>query len=347
MSQEAPSWESFMEKKSRPKQPLSNLTTLRKALHSWFANNGKDLPWRRTRDPWHILVSEIMLQQTTVTAVIANRRFEKFLNEFPDLETISSAKEEKLLKAWEGLGYYNRVRNLQKTAITVLTEFDGDFPQDAKTLETLPGIGKYTAGAVASFAFDQPTAIVDANVARVLSRLFDYHKEIDTTAGQRQIWSWAGQLLDPKNPRLFNSALMELGQTHCSAKNPGCLLCPLNDFCQSSSPETLPRKKPRQKMIAVNEHALLCVKRNRIFLTQEKGPRRKGFWRLPLTSAEETAHLEAETEHRYIITHHKVTVFLYRVPSIKYEGQFFTKEQIEKLPIPSPIRRIIKCAAFQ
>ena len=121
-----------------------------------------------------------MLQQTTVAAVIANRRFEKFLKEFPDLETIAKAKEPQLLKAWEGLGYYNRVRNLQKTAIAVLADHDGEFPKDAPTLETLPGIGKYTAGAVSSFAFDQAASIVDANVARVTARLFDYQKEIDS-----------------------------------------------------------------------------------------------------------------------------------------------------------------------
>lgn len=332
----------LMEKKSGSKQPLKNLSSLRDALHSWFGEEGKNHPWRRTQDPWAILVSEIMLQQTTVAAVIANRRFEQFLDKFPDLIAISMAPEPQLLKAWEGLGYYNRVRNLQKTAIAVLTHYDGEFPKDPATLETLPGIGKYTAGAVSSFAFDQAAPIVDANIARVLARLFDYQQEIDSTSGQRQIWDWARQLLDSNSPRLFNSAIMELGQTHCASKKPACLVCPLARFCQCRKPEELPRKKPRKKMENVEEHALLHVKNDQIFLTQEEGSRRKGFWRLPLATAEETAHLKAQSTHRYTITHHKVTVSLYRVAQIEGEGKFFSAHELEELPIASPIRKIIE-----
>lgn len=331
-----------MKKNSGPKQPLKHLPALQNALHTWFDKNGKKLPWRQTRDPWAILISEIMLQQTTVAAVIANQRFEKFLEEFPDLETISKADEAQLLKAWEGLGYYNRVRNLQKTAIAVLTHHNGDFPKDANILETLPGIGKYTAGAVSSFAFNRAFPIVDANVARVLARIFDFQQEVDSTSGQRQLWDWAKQLLDSKKPRLFNSALMELGQTHCSVKNPSCLVCPLSKFCQSATPENLPKKKPKKKMLQIEEHALLHLMDGKIFLTKEEGSRRKGFWRLPLASADEIAHLEAESIHRYTITNHKVTMSLYRVADIKGDGEFFTTQELETLPIASPIRRAIE-----
>lgn len=329
-----------MEKKSASQNPFKQVLKLREELHQWFEIQGKDLPWRKTQKPWAILISEIMLQQTTVAAVITNRRFEKFLEEYPDLMTIANAPEAQLLKSWEGLGYYNRVRNLQKAAVAVLEQFEGEFPKDAATLETLPGVGRYTAGAVSSFAFDQAAPIVDANIARVISRVFDYREEIDSTAGQKQIWKWAGELLDVRKPRLFNSAIMELGQTHCSPKNPDCAECPIGDFCQTSYPKELPKKKLRKKFRAIEEHAIFSTRGNEILLVKEEGSRRNGFWRLPLKSAEEVAHLEPVSKHRYTITNHKVTVFLYEFTQA--EGTWVSSDELSKIPIASPIRRIIE-----
>jgi len=324
------------------KHPLKNVRSFRTKLLSWFSDEGKTYPWRETSEPWPILVSEIMLQQTTVASVIANRRFEKFLEQFPNLETIATAPEEQILRAWEGLGYYNRVRNLQKTAQAVIDLHEGDFPHDADTLETLPGIGKYTAGAVSSFAFNEPAPIVDGNIARVLSRLFDFHEAIDAPAGQKQIWQWAGKLLDQKNPRLFNSAIMELGQTYCSPRQPTCLTCPVRDFCQAGDPATLPVKKPKKKFVPVEEHTLLVLKSDQILLAEGTGSRRKGFWHLPLRSAEEMADGEVIGTFRYTITHHKVTVLLYRTSHTPRKGEIFHPiSNLQELPIPSPIRRII------
>ncbi|MEC8942749.1 MAG: A/G-specific adenine glycosylase, partial [Verrucomicrobiota bacterium] len=195
---------------------LRNVRAFRRALLRWFDQCGADYPWRRTTDPYAILVSEVMLQQTTIGAVIQNRRFERFLEEFPDLRALAGASESELLRSWEGLGYYNRVRNLQKTARTILETHGGVFPADPSVLESLPGIGRYTAGAVASFAFDHPAPIVEANITRVLSRLFSYREPIDTPDSRSQLWSWAEALLPPCNARAFNSAFMELGQSHCS-----------------------------------------------------------------------------------------------------------------------------------
>ena len=332
-----------MEKRPAKRHPLKNSRAFRNALLTWFSENAKAHPWRQTRNPWSILVSEIMLQQTTVASVIANRRFEKFLEEFPDIETIAAAPEAQILRAWEGLGYYNRVRNLQKTAQTVLTEFQGEFPQDAATLESLPGIGRYTAGAVSSFAFDQPAPIVDGNIARVLSRLLDSHLAVDSTAGSKIIWESAAALLDPKNPRLFNSALMELGQTICSPRTPGCLICPVRDFCQTSSPESLPAKKPRQKFVAIDEHALLWLHKDKILLSPGHDTRRQGFWKLPLRSPEDCAHLEPVSQHKYTITHHKVTLHLYRQqPQRLLPGEaYHPLASLPDLPIATPVRRIL------
>lgn len=315
----------------------------RQALLSWFARDGRHLPWRATTDPWHILVSEIMLQQTTVASVLANRRFEKFLSEFPDLQSIAIAPEEQILAAWEGLGYYNRVRNLQKTAQTVLEDLHGHFPKDAPDLQKLPGIGQYTAGAVSSFAFNRPFPIVDGNIARVLSRLFDDPTPIDTTAGAKLLWHRASFLLEEREPRKFNSALMELGQTHCRPKSPTCLTCPVQAFCQTRFPEALPVKKPRKKFLNTDEHALWFQRGNKLLLKKGDQSRRKGFYHLPLRSAEELAHLEPDTTLKYTITHHRVTLHLYEtqnVPPAKDE-LWIPFHELKKLPISTPVRKII------
>ncbi len=284
-----------------------------------------------------------MLQQTTVSSVIANRRFERFLEEFPDIEAIAVAPEEKILRAWEGLGYYNRVRNLQKAAQFVLHEFCGNFPSDAATLESLPGIGRYTAGAVSSFAFDRPAPIVDGNIARVLSRLLDQHQAVDSTPGKKAIWQSADKLLDPKNPRLFNSALMELGQTLCTPRSPSCLICPVRDFCKTETPEKLPVKKPRKKIIAVEEHAYLWIQGDKILLSPGHDSRRKGFWKLPLRTADECAHLSPVSKHHYVITNHKVTISLYREkpPHLISGEKYHHLGDLSNLPIATPIRKIL------
>lgn len=329
--------------------PLREKAAFRLGLQTWFAAEGQSHPWRETVDPWAILVSELMLQQTTVAAVRAGRRFEKFLQEFPSVEAIRGASEEQLLKAWEGLGYYNRVRNLQKTAIAVLEEWDGAFPRSAEELEKLPGVGPYTAGAVASFAFNEPAPLVDGNVARVLSRLFDDETEIDSTDGKKQLWRWASELLDQANARIFNSALMEVGQVFCRPKNPDCLNCPIGKFCQTKDPERLPFKKAKAKTLEVTEHALLVRKGAKILLAKEEGSRRKGFYRLPLRSADEVVDLELLQTSKYAITKYRVTLNLYQNPGEVLGGQragedWFSMVEVEELPMPSPIRRALQAA---
>lgn len=332
-----------MEKVLAKRHPRKNTRAFRTSLIKWFQAHGKPHPWRQTRDPWAVLVSEIMLQQTTVASVLTNRRFEKFLDEFPDLQAIADAPEEQILRAWEGLGYYNRVRNLQKTSRAILADFNGEFPSDPATLESLPGIGRYTAGAISSFAFDQAAPIVDGNIARVLSRLFNFREAIDSTPGQTFSWNTATSLLDPRHPRLFNSALMELGQTLCTPKKPGCLLCPVRDFCQTRDPETLPVKKPRREFVSVEEHALLWVRNGEILLSPGHDTRRRGFWKLPLRSAEACAHLEVDRIHRYVITHHKVTLLLYRHKPVKLQPgeRYHQLDQLDHLPLATPIRKIL------
>lgn len=338
-----------MLKPQAKRHPLRNARAFRKAILSWFSEHGADYPWRRTSDPYQILVSEIMLQQTTVGAVIQNRRFERFLETFPDLETLAQATEEELLRTWEGLGYYNRVRNLQKTARAVLEDHEGTFPPDAAKLETLPGVGRYTAGAIATFAFDQRTPIVEANIARVLARLFDLSEAIDTTAGQRHLWTWATALVSPQQPRLYNSGLMELGQTHCAPRSPDCLNCPVQDFCQSRDPASLPRKRPKRNTVAVTEHVVFVQRRDgAVLLAQESGARRKGLWKLPERSHDQIADLPLLATRKYGITHHRVTLHIYRCSpgqlppnDSNCEEQFHPAATLPKVPMPSPFRRAL------
>ena len=339
-----------MSKPIAARHALRNVRAFRRALLRWFTQHGANYPWRCTTDPYAILVSEIMLQQTTIGSVIQNRRFERFLDTFPDLYSLAEAPERDLLRAWEGLGYYNRVRNLQKTAQVILAEHAGTFPATPEGLESLPGVGRYTAGAVASFAFDYPAPIVDANVSRVLSRLFDWREQIQTSRSQTKLWSWASQLLDFNEPRSFNSALMELGQTHCSPRSPACPRCPVRDFCVTREPEKLPLKKPRRTPVEVDEHVLFVRKRSGpVLLAQEDGTRRKGLWKLPERSHGQLADLPLLGTRNYGITHHKVTMHIYRCspsqlpPSEqKTTEKFHSSRELSDLPMPSPFRKALQ-----
>ena len=216
-------------------------------LLPWYDNNKRQLPWRQDRDPYHIWLSEIMLQQTRVEAV--KGYYERFLQALPTVESLASANDELLYKLWEGLGYYSRVRNLKKAAQTILQEHDGIFPGEYKKILALPGIGEYTAGAVSSIAFDQKKAAVDGNVLRVICRLTDDHTPIDQPALKKQI-RIALESVYPDRAGDFTQALMELGATVCGPnRKPDCVGCPCRTFClscQRGTAEQLPVKLPKK-----------------------------------------------------------------------------------------------------
>jgi A/G-specific adenine glycosylase len=319
------------------------------ALADWFLANGKDYPWRRTRVPYEILISEVMLQQTQISTVLGKGFYARFLEKFPDAESLAAADESHLLKAWEGLGYYRRVRMLQQTAQAVITQHDGLFPQDVNTLMALPGVGRYTAGALRSFAFNLPASIVDGNVARVLARLMNFSNPVDDTAGQKQIWQWADDLADPVRPQIYNSALMELGQTICRPGVPDCLSCPVATFCQTQTPENLPIKRPKAKTTKIDEHALWLVDpEGRLLLHREGGKRREGLWKLPTREAAYFSELRVLIESHYTVTRYRVTLRVYdgnRLPSdfqTAEDERWWGEDQLEKLAMPSPFRRVIE-----
>ncbi len=321
----------------------------RDALLGWFGSHGKDYPWRRTRAPYEILVSEVMLQQTQIPTVLGKGYFTRFLAAFPDVKALAVAEEAALLKAWEGLGYYRRVRMLRETARALLARHDGVFPHELNDLLALPGIGRYTAGALRAFAFGLPAIVVDGNVCRVISRLMDFSDPVDEAAGLKRVWSWAGSLADSGRPREYHAALMELGQSLCRPSAVDCMACPVARFCRTREPSGLPVKGRKIAITAVAEHALwLRDGEGRLLLHHETGSRRTGLWKLPVREAAEIDHLPVLAEHRYAITRYKVNL---RVHDGNTAGALFhpmagdawvNGDELPTLAMAAPFRRVVE-----
>jgi A/G-specific adenine glycosylase len=331
--------------KTAPVGSSSRESEIVSALEAWFQRNGKDYPWRQTRDPYAILVSEVMLQQTQITTVLERGYFQRWMQRFPDFTTLANATEAEVLKLWEGLGYYRRARNLQKLAQAVVALPGSQFPQNLTAMRALPGVGPYTAGAVASFAYDLPAALVDGNVARVISRLNDNATPIDSKEGQKQTWQTAEQWVQhAHSPRAFNSALMELGQTVCRVGKPACLLCPVKTHCRATTPEALPVKTRRTTLTEVEEHVIYSRKDNAILLEQETGSRRTGLWKLP--QAEPPAQdWPMLLELTYGITRYRVKLRVHAtdkpLPCGKNQ-RYVTPAQMETLALGSPYKKALK-----
>ncbi len=272
---------------------------LRTRLLEWYDRNRRELPWRRTSDPYAIWLSEVMLQQTQVATVIPY--WERFLQRYPSVEALAEAPLPDVLAAWKGLGYYSRARNLHRAAQEVVARFGGKLPSTAAELLTLPGFGRYTAGAVASIAFGEPAPLVDGNVARVLSRLFEVEGLPGERAREARLWALAGELVQGKRPGDFNQSLMEHGATVCRPESPLCLLCPVREECLAfrhgrvdELPPAKVRAPPRKMTLAVavwaHEGRLLLARR------AEKGLF-GGLWELPAAEVEaDTSDVEA-TSH--------------------------------------------------
>ena len=228
------------------------LTEFRKQLLGWFRQFQRDLPWRRSNDPYRIWLSEIMLQQTRVAAVIPY--YEKFLERFPDVRALAAAPREEVLRMWSGLGYYSRARNLQAAAEEIASKHQGKFPEGEKEVLALPGIGPYTAAAVLSIAFGKKCAVLDGNVARVLARMDALRGDLRDARRWHSLQKTASALLDPKFPGDWNEAMMELGATVCTPKSPQCLLCPVAKFCRAQQlgiAEELPEKRKKRDTVGV------------------------------------------------------------------------------------------------
>jgi A/G-specific adenine glycosylase len=283
----------------------------------------------------------MMLQQTTVAAVVPY--FERWMKRFPSVRELAAAEESEVLALWQGLGYYRRARNL-RAAAKKLDEQAGVFPRDYEGLRDLPGIGDYTAQAVRAFAFDEPVPVLDANVIRVVARLFDIRTPVDTTKGLAKVRAKLEELLPAKGGHEFVSAIMELGALVCRAGRPDCLLCPVKPFCAAKTPEKLPVKSPKAPVKERAEDAA-WISDGKTFLLQQSTARRwVGLWRLPPLEAEPAGGPAAELT--YSIVRERVTLRVHRTSeralaaSAEPRKAFFFRE-LEQIPIPSPHRRAI------
>jgi A/G-specific adenine glycosylase len=296
---------------------VNHPATIRKfqqALLAWFDVHARDLPWRENQDPYCIWVSEIMLQQTRVTAVLEYYR--RFLVLFPTVDALAAAPEAQVLAAWSGLGYYRRARHMHKAAQTVVHQHGGVFPGSAEQLRQLSGIGEYTSSAIASIAFGEPVAVVDGNVERVLLRVFPDH---ELTPPVKWFREQASSLLDRRRPGDFNQAMMELGATVCLPQRPLCLHCPVQPFCSTRGEHQATKpKKMRSRQIA---YALLLRKRSRmdqVLLEQRPASASlmPGMWELP-----EVTMLDGDHERTEITVRHAITITNYTVRVLRFSEQ--------------------------
>ena len=314
-------------------------------LTKWYDGAKRDLPWRKTRDPYRILVSEIMLQQTRAQAVIPY--YEKFLDSFPTAQDLARASETAVLRGWSGLGYYQRARNLQRAARQIVER--GAFPREYEAIRELPGVGAYTAAAVASIAFGIDRAVVDGNVMRVVARFSGDAADIGSPATKIRFEKIANTLLDRRDPGRFNQAMMELGATICLPRNPLCLLCPVSADCQARAQgkqSQLPIKLKRTQPVRVDATLLIVERAGRILLWRRQSDSRRlgGFWELP--SSEElpkARKLKALGSFRHSITNHN---YIFTIVKATASGaasrfQWFERAQLEGIPLSTTTRKAL------
>jgi A/G-specific adenine glycosylase len=312
-----------------------------KSLLTWYDSHRRDLPWRSSRDPYRVWLSEIMLQQTRVAAVI--ERYQEFLLRFPTVEKLAAAREASVLAAWSGLGYYRRARMLHAAARVIVREHGGEFPASEEGLRALPGIGRYTAAAVASIAFDDPVAVVDGNVERVLKRMSGKRMT------EEELWKAANHLLDPKRPGDFNQAMMELGAMVCTPRAPACLTCPVVALCATRGElKNDTKAKPQQKREI--HYALTCRNGNdrerEVLLVRraQNASLMAGMWELPKGSNGDDASTPAFTvRHSITVTDYTVRVWS-DLGSSPIGGEWTPIYRLRKLALTGLARKILRRA---
>lgn len=335
-----------------------NRKNFTQTILSWYDQGHRDLPWRRTQDPYRIWISEIMLQQTRAETVVSY--YERFLARYPTVQDLASAPEEELLKAWEGLGYYSRARSLQKAAKAIVSQYGGQLPADLNMLRALPGVGDYTAGAIASIAFGIPAAAVDGNVERVLCRWDAVTEEVGTPAVRRQIAARAQALVPRDRPGAFANAMMEMGATMCTPRNPKCLLCPVREGCMGFAQgiaQELPHKAKKKAQRVENRAVLLVFCDNRVLIVKRQEKLLGGLFVFPDVLEESdpaklcraleeigvrTAYDERLGHARHVFTHliwemdvHAVVADeMTQVPG----GQWVSRDELAALPLPTAVK---------
>ena len=335
-----------------------------RSVLDWYDQGHRDLPWRRTRDPYRIWISEIMLQQTRAETVVSY--YERFLARYPTVRDLAQSDEDSLMKAWEGLGYYSRARSLQKAAKMIVDQYGGELPADVEKLRALPGIGDYTSGAIASIAFGIPKAAVDGNVERVICRYDAITDSVGTPAMRKRITQRVQELVPDDRPGAFANAMMEMGAVMCTPKNPKCLICPVRESCKGFAAgiaAELPHK-PKKKAQRVENRAVLVVQHGeRVLIVRREEKLLGGLYVFP-DILEETApsklcaHMEAMGvpcaydeplgHARHVFTHliwemdiHALTALAApELPGM----QWVTRDELAALPLPTAVKAARKAA---
>lgn len=348
---------------------LEDMHRLQQQLICWFEENHRKMPWRETKNPYYIWISEVMLQQTRVDTVIPY--FLRFIDAFPQIENLAAAGEEEVLRLWAGLGYYSRARNIHRGAKLICEVYNGKIPEVRKELLKVPGIGPYTAGAILSIAYGKTAAAVDGNVMRVFSRLFLIHEDISEASTKKEM-EWIGEkVVSLENPSAFNQGLMELGAVICTPTSPKCSLCPLMLICKARKKgmqECLPVKKKKEPVKTVNMELALLQKEDKILLVKRPTDGLlANLWALPSTEALagnvpgksivmelqenygiETTQPQAIVQKNHIFTHMKWNMQLFRMEIISMapidypETQWTSLKEIDKHAIPTAFLKIIK-----
>lgn len=346
---------------------------LRRALLQWFAQHRRALPWRKdSENPYAVWVSEVMLQQTQTATVIPY--YERFMQRFPTVETLAEAPQEEVLRHWEGLGYYSRARNLQEAARLIVREYGGQLPAEVEALKHLPGVGAYTAGAIASIAFGRAAPVVDGNVSRVLARLFWLKGDMKKPSVQTLLWNLARQLVDPRMPGDFNQAMMELGSTVCTPAAPECGRCPVAHLCaalQRGEPSAVPEPSRSKPSRAVTDVSAIVLNEGQVVIGK-RPPHGLwgGLWEFPRTTrqgkesleqlarqaAQELTGIHVEPREPLMQVKHQVTYHAIRLhgylcdyvsgdlqPSGYQEVRWVEPASLPDFPLSAPQRQLADC----
>jgi len=315
---------------------ISPRRRFRRSLLAWYDQHRRDLPWRASRDPYRVWLSEIMLQQTRVAAVIEH--YQEFLRRFPTVKKLAAGREPSVLAAWSGLGYYRRARMLHAAAKVIVREHGAEFPASEEGLRTLPGIGRYTAAAIASIAFDEPVAVVDGNVERMLQRVSG------TRLAGEELWMAANDLLDAKRPGDFNQAMMELGAMVCTPRAPACLTCPVIELCVTRGElAATTRPAPQNKR---EIHYALDQREGQVFLVQRSrnASLMPGMWELPeRPSPNGAASASLTLRHSITVTDYTVQVWREGAPS-RVAGKWIPVERLGQVALTGLARKILRRA---
>lgn len=332
-----------------------------RSVVDWYDAGHRKLPWRETRDPYRIWISEIMLQQTRAETVVSY--YERFLARYPTVQALALSDEQELLKCWEGLGYYSRARSLRLAALEIVKAYGGELPADVQKLRALPGIGDYTAGAIASIAFGIPAAAVDGNVERVLCRYDAVQEEVGTPAMRRRIAARAQELVPADRPGAFANAMMELGATVCTPRNPACLMCPVRDGCRGLAQglaAELPRKARKKPQRVERRAVLLVLAEGRVLVVQRREKLLGGLYVFPdvllgdgpadpsALCAQmdalglETAYDGALGSARHVFTHIIWEMEIFALAARRCGpvdgGRWVTAQELSGLPLPTAVK---------